>query len=659
MARLHHEAASRRELTLRALLLGALLTVVFTAANVYFGLRVGLTFSTALPAAVISMAVLRHFADNSLVENNITQTLASAAGAVATMIFILPGLVMVGWWTAFPYWTTAAVCFVGGTLGVMMSVPLRRALVVNSDLPYPEGIAGAEVLRVGARGAEGAEESRFGLNTMLMGGLLSVIMSGLIALRLAAEEVGRNFRVGDGASGISATMSLGLLAIGHLIGLSAGIALLVGAAISWGALLPWQTSLADPALPLDDLVGTVFSRQVRFIGAGAIAVAAIWTLLKLVKPIAVGLSGIAATSRARRGGAIVDITERDLPASVVIGTTIVALLPIAWLLWRFVQGGPVAEIFPVALAATLAFILVIGAVVSAVTGYMAGLVGTSNSPVSGVGILSILVAALMVAVLVPDAQSAADTRALVAYALFATAFVFGIAIVANDNLQDLKTGQLVGSTPWKQQLALVLGVGAGSLVIPPVLDLLNQTMGFAGAPGAGPDALAAPQASLISSLAQGVLGGTLRWDLIATGGAIVAVVIAIDEWLGVRARRAGNTGLRLPPLGVAMGMYLPISLILPTAIGALIGHRWDRAAERTARPEFMKRSGVLLATGIIVGDSLFGLGIAASVAGLGEHPYAIVGDEFAGPAQIVALAAAGALLWLGYSRTRSAALRIP
>ena len=659
MATLPADIAQRRELTWRALLLGGLLTVVFTAANVYFGLRVGLTFSTALPAAVISMAVLRVFADNSLVENNITQTLASAAGAVATMIFILPGLVMVGWWTVFPYWTTAAVCFVGGTLGVMMSVPLRRALVVNSDLPYPEGIAGAEVLRVGQRSEAGAEESRFGLRTMLFGGLLSVIIAALASLRLSAEEVGRNFRFGDGATGVSATMSMGLFAIGHLIGLSAGIALLIGTVISWGVLLPWRTALAAPALPLDDLVGTVFSQEVRFIGAGAIAVAAIWTLLKLVKPIAVGLSGIAATSRARKQGTTLAITERDLPGSVILGTTLVALLPIAWLLWRFAQGGPVAEIFPAAVAATLIFILAIGAVVSAVTGYMAGLVGTSNSPVSGVGILSILVASLMVALLFPEAPTAEDTRALVAYALFSTAFVFGIAIIANDNLQDLKTGYLVGSTPWKQQLALVLGVAAGSLVIPPVLNLLGTTMGFAGAPGAGPDALPAPQASLISGLAQGVLGGTLRWDLLGIGATNIAGVIALDEWLGLRAARTGKKGLRLPPLGVAMGMYLPIALILPAAIGALIGHRWDRAAERTARPEFMQRSGVLLATGMIVGDSLLNLGIAASVAALGQDPYAIVGDDFAGTAQVVALVAMAVLLWLGYSRTRAAALKVP
>lgn len=652
------QAANRRELTWRALLLGGALTFVFTAANVYFGLRVGLTFSTALPAAVISMALLRVFADNSLVENNITQTLASAAGAVATMIFILPGLVMVGWWTEFPYWTTVLVTFVGGTLGVMMSVPLRRALVVNSDLPYPEGIAGAEVLKVGESSAEGAAENRFGLGTMLFGGLVSLLMAGLVALQLAAGEIARSFRIGSGASGVAFSTSMGLLAIGHLIGLSAGVALFAGAVIATFVLLPWRTSLGDMSLPLDELVGAVFSTEVRFIGAGAIAVAAIWTLLKLVKPIAIGLAGIAAAQRARKGGQVLEITERDLPGSVVLGTLVIALLPIGWLLWRFVQGGPVAEIFPLALGATLLFIVVLGAVVSAVTGYMAGLVGTSNSPVSGVGILSILVAAVMVALLFPGARSAEDTQALVAYALFATAFVFGIALIANDNLQDLKTGQLVGSTPWKQQLALVLGVGAGALVIPPVLNLLNETMGFAGAPNAGPNALPAPQASLISSLAQGVLGGTLRWDLIALGGAIVAVVIAIDEWLGRRAARNAGKGLRLPPLGVAMGMYLPISIILPTATGAVIGHLWDKRAERSARPDFLKRSGVLLATGIVVAESLFGLFFAGSVAVLGEAPYAIVGEDFAPAAEVVGIVALAGLLWLGYVRTRRAAQRL-
>ena len=649
--------AARRELTWRAILLGGSLTFLFTAANVYFGLRVGLTFSTALPAAVISMALLRTFADNSLVENNITQTICSAAGAVATIIFVLPGLVMVGWWTHFPYWTTVFVCFIGGTMGVMMSVPLRRALVVNSPLPYPEGIAGAEVLKVGGATSEGIEESKFGLRTMIFGGLVSVVMAALISLGIAAAEISRYFRVGAGATGVASTTSLGLLAIGHLIGLSAGVALLIGTVISWGILLPYMTAMHGVTGPVEDFVGLVFSKEVRFIGAGAIAVAAIWTMLKLVKPIAEGLAGIAATQRARRGGAAIDITEQDLPGPIVYGTLLVALVPIAWMLWTFVQGGPVAANFGVAIAATLIFVLFIGAVVAAVTGYMAGLVGTSNSPVSGVGILSIIVASIMVVLLFPGHHSDADTKALVAFALFATSFVFGIALVSNDNLQDLKTGYLVGSTPWKQQVALVIGIAAGSLVIPPVLNLLNTSLGFAGAPNAGPGALPAPQASLISSLAQGMLGGTLRWDLLGYGAAIIALVIAIDEWLGVRARANGK-GLRLPPLGVAMGMYLPISLILITAIGAFVGHWWDTRADKTARPEFMKRSGVLLATGLIVGESLAGLATTGLVGIFGENPLVIVGAGFAPFAQAIALAVLVVFAWYAYRRTRIEAEKV-
>ncbi len=636
-----------RELTLRSIVLGGLLTLLFTAANVYFGLKVGSTFATSLPAAVISMAVLRGFGDNSLVENNITQTIASAAGAVATMIFVLPGLVMIGWWQDFPYWTTTLVCFLGGTLGVMMSVPLRRALVTGSDLPYPEGLAGAEVLRIGGSGEGGAAENRFGLQTIVFGGLLGAGYGLLTALKLVAGELARTFKLGATASGAASSLSMGLMGVGHLIGLSAGIAMATGLVISVGMLLPWQVSLHGIDGTLDDVVGAVFAKNVRFVGAGAIGLAAIWTLLKLLAPIAKGIQAIFAAQTARRAGEELVLTERDLPGSIVAGTTLLCFLPIAWLLWRFVQGGPVAENFPLTLAATIVFIIVIGAIVSAVTGYMAGLVGTSNSPVSGVGILSVVVAALLVAVLFPGLRSVDDTKALVAFALFITAFVFGIAVIANDNLQDLKTGQLVGSTPWKQQVALVIGIGFGSLVMSPVLDLINHSFGFAGAPGAGPNALAAPQASLISSLAQGVLGGTLRWDLIGVGVAIAAAVIAVDELV-----LAPRNGLRLPPLGVAMGIYLPMSLTFPTIIGAVIGHLWDKRAQRSSRPEFLKRSGVLLATGMIVGDSLFGLFFAGSVATLGENPLAIVGPGFAPIAEIAGPAVFAALLWWAYSRTR-------
>jgi len=641
--------AAQRELTLRSVIVGGLLTFLFTAANVYFGLRVGLTFSTAIPAAVISMAVLRTLGGSNMVENNIVQTIGSAAGAVATMVFVLPGFVIVGWWTRIPYWETMLVCATGGILGVMLSVPMRRALVVDSDLPYPEGVAGAEILRVGMGDAEGARENEAGLATIVWGAFAGALFGLLVAVRVAAAEVGRNFKLGAGVSGVAGSMSLGLVAIGHLIGLTTGIAMLAGLVTSRFVLLPWLS--AGVPGPIDEVAGTVFSQQVRFVGAGAMAVAAVWALVRISGSIMRGLAGIAATARARRAGAVLDITERDLPGGIVLGVSAAMFGPILYLVWRFVQGGPLAGSIPSVLLLALVFVIVVGIFTAVVTGYMAGLVGTSNSPVSGVGILSILAASVLVAALFGGSVAEADRAPLIAFALFIVAFVFGIAIVANDNLQDLKTGQLVGSTPWKQQVALIIGVVAGSLVLPPVLQLLATSFGFVGAPGAGPNALAAPQASLFAAIAQGVLGGSLRWDLVGLGAAIGVGIVAIDE--GLRASEKG----RFPPLAVGMGIYLPVALVLPTVIGTVVGHLWNRMAKRTPRPEFTERLGVLLATGLVVGDSLFGLAYAGAVGAAGDpERLALVGEGFASTAAWIAVIAAVGLLVLVYTITKRKAL---
>lgn len=639
-----------REMTLRALVLGGLLTVVFTAANVYFGLRVGLTFSTAIPAAVISMAILRAMGGSSIVENNIVQTLGSAAGAVATMVFVLPGFVIVGWWTQIPYWETMLVCATGGILGVMLSVPMRRALVVDSDLPYPEGVAGAEILRVGMGDAEGVRENRAGLVTIMWGAAAGAFFYLLTAVRVAAGEVGRNFKFAGGVSGLGGSMSLGLIAIGHLIGLTTGIAMLAGVITSRFVLLPWLSN--GVAGPIDEVAGTIFSEQVRFVGAGAMAIAALWALVRIMGSIMRGLAGIAATARARREGALLDITERDLPGGWVLGVSALMFGPILYLVWQFVQGGPLAGSIGLVLALAALFIVVIGIFTAVVTGYMAGLVGTSNSPVSGVGILAVLIASVLVAAIFGAGGTAQDSKALVAFALFIVSFVFGIAIVANDNLQDLKTGQLVGSTPWKQQVALIVGVIAGSLVLPPVLQLLADSFGFLGAPGAGPNALAAPQASLFAAIAQGVLGHSLRWDLVGTGAAIGVAIVVIDELLRRRGRGA------FPPLAVGMGIYLPVTLVLPTVIGTVIGHLWNKMALRTQRPEFTERLGVLLATGLVVGDSLAGLIYAGAVGALGDpERMSVVGAGFLPVSQWVAVVAFVALLVAVYTRTKAAALR--
>ena len=649
------------ELTFRGILLGAVITLLFTAANVYAGLKVGLTFATSIPAAVVSMALLRSFRDSSILENNIVQTIASAAGTLAAIVFVLPGLIMVGWWTGFPYWTTVAVCVTGGVLGVMFSVPLRRALVTGSDLPYPEGVAAAEVLKVGSAAAGGAAENAGGLRLLVLGTLASGAFALLAKMKLVAEEAGKNYAIGGTATGFSASWSMLLIGVGHLVGLSVGVAMFVGMIVSWGGLVPWFASGGDLSGGVDALVSGTFRGQVRFVGAGTIGVAALWSLLRIVGPIVAGLRSALAASRARSAGSALALTERDLPIGLVGGAVLLTLVPIAVMLWSFSAGGPVHEQPGAVIAGSLLYIVVVGVLIAAVCGYMAGLIGASNSPVSGVGILAVLGASLLLVAIFGQRPAGPETNALVAYALFVTAIIFSIATISNDNLQDLKTGQLVGATPWKQQVALVLGVVFGSLAIPLVLDLLKDTLGFVGMPGAGPNALSAPQAALISSIATGVLGGSIDWGLIGLGAGIGAIVIAIDEVLG----RAGR--MRLPPLAVGMGIYLPMALTLLIPVGALIGHLYNRWAERQPNAAFAERMGVLAATGLIVGESLFGVAFAGVLAFANRNspvppndaPLAVMGERF----EIVALWLAPLLFFgliaLIYRQTRAIVVATP
>ncbi len=619
------DAAAPRELTLRGVLLGAVLTVVFTAANVYLGLKVGLTFATSIPAAVISMAVLRGFSGATIQENNIVQTIASSAGTLSAIVFVLPGLVMVGWWSGFPYWQSALVIAIGGVLGVMYSVPLRRALVTGSDLPYPEGVAAAEVLKVGA-GVGGAEENRKGLAAVVLGTVISALYPLLAKMKLVAEAADKVVRIGAGASFASLTFSMSLLGVGHLVGLSVGLAMLVGIVLSYGFILPHLTAPdVATAADLGELAHTVFRAKVRLIGAGAIGVAAIWTLLKVIGPIVRGIGGALAADRARKasgGFAGLELTERDLPIGIVGGTILVLMLPVAGLLYNFGALGPVGSQPWVVIPLAVAYVLVAGIVIASVCGYMAGLIGASNSPISGVGILASLGISLLLLSVFGHGLAGDATRALVAFALFVTAIVFGVATISNDNLQDLKTGQQIGATPWRQQVALILGVGFGAVVIPPILTLLNTTFGFQGAPGAGDHALAAPQAALISTIAQGVLGGDLDWGLVRAGVLVGVIAVAIDEAL----RKTGRGSL--PPLAVGMGMYLPTDSTALVVVGAVLGHVYNRWATRQAGPDFAERIGVLTATGLIVGDSLFNVGYAFVVAA-SDNPdvLAVVGDH--------------------------------
>src|SRR5205085_1605278 len=335
----------------------------------------------------------------------------------------------------------------------------------------------------------------------------------LAAMGVVASAAAKSFRMGSGASQVSTSFSLALIGVGHLVGLAVGAAMFVGLLISWAYLVPHYTSLAG-AIPvgtsLDDFIGDIFVHKVRFIGAGTIGVAAIWTLLRIIGPIIAGIRGALAANRERKAGRGEDLplTERDMPIGIVAGTILASMIPVGLLLHAFANTPPISTSPAATIVISIAYILIAGVVIGAVCGYMAGLIGASNSPISGVGILSVLGIALILAALFPH-SSGEMSKSLVAFALFVTAVIFGVATISNNNLQDLKTGQLVDATPWRQQVALILGVIFGSVVIPPILDVLNTAFTFQGAPGAKASALAAPQAQLISAIAQGVLGGNL------------------------------------------------------------------------------------------------------------------------------------------------------
>ncbi|HJR42486.1 MAG TPA: oligopeptide transporter, OPT family [Gemmatimonadaceae bacterium] len=647
-----------KELTVRGLILGALLTTVFTAANVYLGLRVGLTFASSIPAAVISMAILRRVKDSTILENNIVQTVASAAGTLSAIIFVLPGLVIVGWWTGFPFWQSFLICVSGGVLGVLFTIPLRRALVTTSDLPYPEGVAAAEVLKVGSgtRGEAKDEtgEAREGLVAITYGAIASAGLAILAATRIAAAEVAGFFRVGAMAStGYTIAWSLALLGAGHLVGISVGMAMLTGLIISWAIAVPILTSMQPAPEGVDLAAHTlrIWSTQVRFIGAGAIGVAAIYTLARLARPVVGGLVSTLAASRAR---GVRDDRDRDLSSGWIIWLTVACIVVAGLLAFTFARSSVLA---PHAVRVTLIavpFVLFGGFLIAGICGYMAGLIGASNSPISGVGILSIVLCASLLAVAVPPT---ADTRqALVAFALFVTAIVFACATISNDNLQDLKTGQLVGASPMRQQIALIVGVAAGASVIPWVLDLLAKAYGFAGAANVdvvAPNPLPAPQATLISALAQGVIGGNLDWKMIGIGALVGVGLILLDTILGAMKK------LRIPPLAVGIGIYLPMSATFAVVVGAVLSYWYDRRASRMTNPGRAERLGTLVASGLIVGESLWGVLNAGLIVGLAdEAPIGLVPGDFAPAPWLGFLGFVGAIVWLyGWMLRRSKVAR--
>ncbi|KDN13346.1 oligopeptide transporter [Snodgrassella communis] len=626
----------------------------------YLGLKVGLTFASSIPAAVISMAVLKCFQGSNILENNMVQTQASAAGTLSSIIFVLPGLLMIGYWQGFPFWQTTLICIAGGILGVIFTVPLRHVLVVNSDLPYPEGLAAAEILKAGDHNQPQESEDdipQSGVKQIVTGGILSGIFSFLVSgLRVVSESASAWFKIGSAVFQVPMGFSLALLGAGWLVGITGGIAVLLGMFFSWGIAVPYFTSttpMPENATMVDFAIN-LWVTKVRYIGAGAIAVAAIWTLITLFKPM---LEGMKLSFQAFSSGSDTNQSQervnQDLSPKTMLLIILITLIILVATFYSFIASAPISfglACALVACATTMAFI--IGFLVAAASGYMAGLIGSSSSPISSIGIVSIVIISLVFMVIGQSSgifAMAGGNQFMTALALFTASVVMAISTISNDNLQDLKTGHLIQATPWRQQVALIIGSIVGAIVISPVLELLYNAYGFTGAlPRSGMDptqALSAPQATLMTTIAKGIFSHNLEWIYIKAGVCLGIFLIVLD--IVIKRLRPGWS---IPPLAVGMGIYLPASVNMPIFIGTVLSYFCMRhIRKRHTDPKIQERElkatdrrGTLLAAGLIVGESIVGVAMAmiivASIAlGEGEAPLALNLDHWDKIGQVLGL----------------------
>ncbi|EAI2800978.1 OPT family oligopeptide transporter [Campylobacter jejuni] len=606
------------ELTLRGLILGSILTIIFTASNVYLGLKVGLTFSSSIPAVVISMAVLSLFKTSNILENNMVQTQASAAGTLSSVIFVIPGLFMCGYWSEFPLWQTFMICLCGGGLGVLFTIPLRRTMVVESKLAYPEGRAAAEILKV-ANKDQSSKKGKQGIKEIALGSFIAAIFSLLSnGFKLAASESNFAFIWNKMAFGFSMGYSLALLGAGYLVGLAGAIALFVGMFLAWGIFTPYLSNFEfDSAKNAVDLASSVWSSKVRLIGTGAIAIAALWTLIELLKPVIEGIKEIVKNVKITNQEKN-ERTNIDLSLKSIFILFVLMVVGLFITFYSFIEDANLSIYYQMlfSFVGTLVSVL-IGFFVAAACGYMAGLVGSSSSPISGIGLIGVIISSIVFLVLgVELFQDPMLSKFAVALAIFTTSVILATAAISNDNLQDLKTGHLVGATPWKQQVALLVGCVFGALAIVPVLNLLYQAYGFVGAmPREGMDAssaLAAPQANLMSTIAQGIFHHNIEWGYMAFGVFVGILMIIIDKIL------KGTQKMSLPPLAVGIGIYLPPAINIPLVIGGILKyivmqHLTKKYAKNSHKEEKLascEQRGTLFASGLIVGESIFGVIIA-------------------------------------------------
>ena len=587
------------QITIKAALLSIVLSAVLAGANAYLGLFAGLTVAASIPAAVISMAVLRLFAESNILENNIVQTSASAGEALAAgVIFTLPALVILGYWDTFDYVWVSVIALVGGMLGVLFTIPLRRSLIVEQQLAFPEATATAAVLKLGEAGRRGA---RYLAWAAIAGAAVKLAETGL---RLWSGTAQAATYVGSGTIlYVGTNLSPALIGVGYIVGLNIAVLAFAGGAISWFVAIPIYSTFfidGDPQLaaelaratPAADLAFAIWNSKIRYLGVGAMLVGGIWALIEMRGSLMSGIrSGL---RRPSRSAADYDHTEHDAPMQLVLAGIALLVIPI-FAIYQAVVGS-----LGIAFAMTL-IMVVAGFLFSAVGAYLAGIVGSSNSPISGITIATILFASLLLLFLLGE-----DAVAGPAAAIMIGAVVCCAAAIGGDNLQDLKAGYIVGATPWRQQLMQSVGVLAAVLVMAPILNLLLAAYGIGAPTDERPNSLLAPQATLIASVAQGVFGGGLPWPMIGWGALIGTAIIGFDRYL----RRRGAGG-RAPVLAVAVGIYLPLELTVPMLGGGIIAH----IAALRAGPdgETRLRNGMLFAAGLITGEALIGIFMAIPI----------------------------------------------
>ncbi len=578
----------RLEITLRVVVLGLVLSVVMGAANVYLGLKAGMTVSASIPAAVMAMLLFKLlFRDSSILEANQVQTCASAGESLAAgIIFTMPAMVMVGYWDSFDFWSVTCVALTGGLLGILFMIPMRKVFVADNDeLPYPEGVACAAVLRTGEQHANRGEASSLIFGVVL--GMVTAVATKLFAVMQATLETAtvyssRIFYFGGDLSPM-------LVAVGFIVRLNVAVLIFLGGAISWLIAIPLYGGANEFGDAVDGAY-EIWSSQIRFVGVGAMVVGGLASLFSVRQGLVAAVSELRGSLDGT--GRNSEEKHRDIPAAAILSLGLFCIAMLIIVNYRFTGAVGITLIATVVM-------LVMGFFFTAVASYIVGLVGNSNSPVSGMTITSVLVAGGLLWLFNYSGMDA------VVATLGIAAIVCCVACTSGDVCNDLKTGSLVGAAPFRQQMMQIAGVFVAALVMAPVLTLLhNNTPG-----GIGGRELAAPQASLFAALARGFSGnGTLPWNMIGYGAAVGIIILIIDWYL-----RLLGVKFRAHLMPIAVGMYLPFGLAVPILIGGLIAHVHTRGHATSDHGPVLHR-GVLFSSGVIAGEALTSIGLACLAA---------------------------------------------